>query len=549
MAKTRARTKTKTKKDASVVTVHPSKPQFDIYTSTVPVNLFMAGQGSGKTHGAGLVSFNLITGFPNAFGFIGANTDMQLTDSTLYRVFLVWKDLGLVEYDETTGAGDYVVGIQPPKHFSREGHAFKSYRNKIAFRTGCVVFIGSLENYKAHDRKEFAWAILDETKDTREEAVQEVILGRLRQQGLYINDATGYLTDHSVTENGQGLSGTNTPFNPLYIFTSPAKVPWINDWFELSDYEEEIKARIYYPPDYFKKVVGDGSKFVVISATHINQRNLPANYIEKQEANLASHRHGMLIYGDPLAKSGGEFWKQWDSSRHSGHYYESVYDPTHPIDLTWDFNVHPYVTLLVMQVFVRPENEGGMIDVYILDEILGTTPRNTTPHVCENFLKLYGKIHQGRIYIHGDPSGKNQQTKTKDKRSDFKVIFEQLKPHFTSVRDMVLTKAPSVSESGDFINLILEKENYGIRVHVDKVRCKTVIKEFEYTKESEDGGISKKMTLDTKTKIRYQPFGHISDALRYFFVAKFVKQYKKFTGKGSGQKPQTIPRKHSNNAF
>ena len=114
---------------------------------------------------------------------------------------------------------------------------------------------------------------------------------------------------------------------------------------------------------------------------------------------------------------------------------------------------------------------------------------------------------------------------------------------------MVLTKAPSVSESGDFINLILEKEYQGIRVHVDKARCKTVIKEFEYTKESEDGGISKKMILDTKTKIRYQPFGHITDAIRYLFVAKFSKQYKKFTGKGSGAKPQTIPRKRSNNAF
>ena len=536
----------KTKKNTSTVTVNPSKPQFDIYTSTTPVNLFMAGQGSGKTHGAGLVSFNLITNFPQAFGFIGANTDMQLTDSTLYRVFLVWKDLGLEEYDETTGMGDYVVGIQPPKHFSREGHAFKSYRNKIAFRTGCVVFIGSLENYKAHDGKEFAWAILDETKDTREEAVQEVILGRLRQQGLYIDRTRGergqHLTSEEVAENGLA----NSPFNPLYIFTSPAKVPWINNWFELNDYEEEIKTEIYNPPRYFKKIVGGGSKFVVISATHIIQRNLPANYIEKQEANLASHRHGMLIYGDPLAKSGGEFWKQWDSSRHSGHYYESVYDPTHPIDLTWDFNVHPYVTCVLSQTFVRGN---GWIDVYILDEILGTTPRNTTPHVCEDFLKLYGKTHQGRIYVHGDPSGKNAQTKTKDKRSDFKVIFEQLKPHFTSVRDMVLTKAPSVSESGDFINLILEKEYQGIRVHVDKARCKTVIKEFEYTKEDESGGIQKKMILDTKTKIRYQPFGHISDALRYFFVGKLAKQYKQFTGKGSGEKPQSIPRKRSNNAF
>ncbi|EAY29929.1 hypothetical protein [Microscilla marina] len=534
------------KKKGQAVTVRPSKPQFDIYVSRTPVNLFMAGQGAGKTHGAGLISFRLITNFPGVFGFMGANTDMQLTDSTLYRVFLVWKDLGLEEYDEYLGQGDYVVGTQPPRHFSREGHAFKSYRNKISFWNGCVVFIGSLENYKAHDGKEFAWAILDETKDTREEAVQEVILGRLRQQGLYISQTrVGALTSEEYDEGSPVAA--NLPFNPLYIFTSPAKVPWINDWFELSEYEEEIKAKIYDPPQYFKKKVGGGSKFVVISATHLNLKNLPSNYIQKQEANLASHRHGMLIYGDPLAKSGGEFWKQWDASVHSGYYYEAVYDPAHPLDITWDFNVHPYVTCIVIQVFVRPKE--GMIDVYILDEILGKTPRNTTPHTCENFLKIY-QSHQGRIYVHGDPSGKNKQTKTKDKRSDFKVIAEQLKPHFTSLRDMVLSKAPSISESGDFINLILEKQSYGIRVHVDKARCKTVIREFEYTKEAEDGTISKKTIEDTKLKIRYQPFGHISDAIRYFFVAKFAKEYKKFRGKGTSQrKTQTVPRKQSKDAF
>jgi len=114
---------------------------------------------------------------------------------------------------------------------------------------------------------------------------------------------------------------------------------------------------------------------------------------------------------------------------------------------------------------------------------------------------------------------------------------------------MVFAKAPSVSESEDFVNLILEKESYGIRVLVDKSRCKTFIKEFEYTKESEDGGIQKKMIEDSKLKIRYQFYGHISDILRYFFVAKFSGQFRQFTGKGNDHKPQTIPRKRSNNVF
>ena len=86
-----------------------SRPQEYVVTSTQDLNLFLAGVGSGKTHLGGVLSGYFLKNFPEAFGFIGANTYQQLTTSTLYRLREVWKELfGWVE------GIDYVVGKTPP---------------------------------------------------------------------------------------------------------------------------------------------------------------------------------------------------------------------------------------------------------------------------------------------------------------------------------------------------------------------------------------------------------------------------------------------------
>src|SRR5579872_1748239 len=152
------------------VRVKPSKPQYAMLISRQQINLFLAGQGSGKTHCGGLLSGHLISTFPKAHGFIGANTYTQLSDSTLYRIRNVWKEVfGWTEYTKGNKKGNFVVDVKPPDHFNTADHEYDSYHGKICFQNGTVIYKGSLDNYKAHDGKEFAWAILDETKDTKEE--------------------------------------------------------------------------------------------------------------------------------------------------------------------------------------------------------------------------------------------------------------------------------------------------------------------------------------------------------------------------------------------
>lgn len=477
------------------IQVTPSKPQYDIIASDAQVNLFLAGQGAGKSHTGGIISYFFISNYPSCWGFIGANTDMQLSDSTLDRIFKVWKLFGLDEYDDKAKSGHYIVDKRPPSHFKTDGHNFRNYRNKISFANGCVVFIGSLENYKAHDGKEFAWAILDETKDTREPAVKEVILGRLRQAGI---------------KNSKG-----DPWNPLYILTSPAKVQWINEMFKLNDFQSEITAKIYSKTDYFAKKFDN--KFVTISSTYHNSHNLPENYIENQHQNLPTHLQDMLIFGNPFGKAGGEFYKQFDREKH----VKSLpYDPSKVLHLTFDFNVHPYITLCLWQV----HHTGALRVLAQIDELCLESPKNSTRPACREFAGKY-HTHQSGLFIYGDPSGRQRDTRSERGHNDYTIIMEELKRFRPKLQ--VQSKAPSVWMRGAFINNIFEQNHAGVTI-VFAEHCTHSINDYLYVKENSEGGKSKKKVTDPDTKVSYEPYGHTSDANDYFICKYLDKEFKAF---------------------
>ena len=124
-----------------------SEPQRAILKSTASLNLFLAGVGSGKTHVGGIISYRFIRKYPKCRGFIGANTYLQLTQSTLFRIREYWKSIGVTEYDKTSNPyGLYVVNKKPPAHFDTKGHNFDDYYGIISFVNGCVVFTGSLDH-------------------------------------------------------------------------------------------------------------------------------------------------------------------------------------------------------------------------------------------------------------------------------------------------------------------------------------------------------------------------------------------------------------------
>lgn len=515
------------------VEIETSEPQKSILESTANRTLFLSGVGSGKSHVGGLVSGEYITEFPNIRGFIGANTYGQLSKSTLLRVFEVWLDY----YGWVQGV-HYVVDKQPPKDFVKFGAKLKSYENVISFNNGHMIFTASLDNYKMIDGMEFAYAILDETKDTKEEAVKEVIIARLRQNGMFKSNGSIYsLTDikryieEGKAEKRIGIDGENIywnlysdcqfmGFNPLYVLTSPAKVQWLNEWFEINDNLEDISKHIFSKTDYYHAIHGNNS--VTISSTWHNNKNLPAGYIESL---IDGYRHNpslveMMIYGSPIAKSGGEWFSRFNREKHVR---KLEFDEEYPTYISLDFNVVPYMTLLVAQFI--PNSETNRMEWRTLKEYCLKNPKNNTEDICRDFMYDYaGKVKS--LFFTGDPSGKSRDTRSKESKHDFSIVESTLYMWCGNYSNQVPSSAPGLAKCRDFFNKMLDG-GLPIDVVIDE-SCKNLITDFEFLKEDVNGTYKKPKVKDSITGETYEKYGHCADAWRYQGVSVFDKEFKNY---------------------
>ncbi len=482
-----------------------SEPQTYFLTSDRDINLFLAGIGSGKTFIGGVISYYFLSNFPDARGFIAANTHMQLNTSTMVGIREAWKVL--FGWSEGT---DYVVGKKPPASFDTETHNFDSYHGIMSFRNGAVVFVGSLENAKAHDGKQFCWAILDETKDSREEDVKEVILGRLRQLVMGFDEGNSLVRADSRKVR---------PFNPLYILTSPAKVPWIADWFELEDFRPEIESSIYSKETFFGKTWKD--KCVAISSTWHNASNLPAGYIERVLANNTNDAGKMLIYGNPFSRTGGEFYTGFERMqivREFGLEKSTLH-------ISFDQNVVPYITATVWQLV---KIDDYLTEIRCISEFCLANPRNTTERLCQEIMRVYSNfvIENGQsVIFYGDASGNKRSTQTVE--TDYTIVERELRTLLVATSNRTVRKNPPVGKRRDFINNLLEGRVQGHRIAIHP-KCKELIADLTYLKEDSDGKKKKEKAKDPVTGIVSEKYGHTSDSMDYLLTGILASQFDRF---------------------
>ena len=480
-----------------------SEPQARILESTKSINLFLGGVGSGKTHLLGIKTYQLISRFPKVRGFIGANTYLQLQQSTLFRIREYWKSIGVIEYDKIARPqGQYVVSKKPPSHFNTDLHNFDDYYSIVSFINGGVIFAGSLDNSAPHSGKEFGWAVLDETKDTDESDVKEIIITRIRQKGMYI--VNGELSE----------SGTNEEqYNPLFIVTSPAKVDWINEWFTLEKYIDEISAKIYSGDTFFEKEFDN--KFVTVSSSFHNIYNIGSNFINNVLDSNTTERGRALIYGNPFATTGGEFYSSFDRLKHVG---KLKYNPDIPLHLSFDQNTVPYNSCGISQI----TGMDGVWYLNFIDEIALENPRNSTEEVCEEFMLRYPN-HKAGLYYYGDASGKNRSTLNKEFKHHYEIIEYKLRRYLVNGSDRTLYVNPPLVKRRDFMNIIFENK-IPIRFTVDE-SCKKMIADLMYTKQALDGGKDKHIVTDKESGEKYQKYGHFGDLLEYMLVELFKSFY------------------------
>lgn len=527
--------------------VNLSAPQIDINLSRKHLILDLGGQRAGKTHNIGFSTGYFVTNFPLVNGFIGANSDQQLSKTTIRNVRSIWRSqFGYEQYDKNKNPnGQYVIDKIPPAHFKVYQEP-KSYWNTISFMNGAFVYLGSLKNYLAHEGLEFGWAHLDEVADTKEEAVKDVILARLSQSGLY------YYTDgslvyfngtHYIDDKYQIFKGNVNdlkPFNPCYFHTSPKSgvTSWLIDMFNLSGHEDEIMTKITGNNglDYYRKV--EGNTEVLIYSTYHNQKNLQSNYIENRISELSDLEVIKFVYGFPFAKTGGEFLPSFDRLKHSG---DVKYLPEYPIHVSWDFNAVPYNAVTLYQVLtvwkyydsvtknyydvlpdglVLPKKE--ILQVRLFKEFCLKSPLNSVNATCEQIIEIFGKYNP-EMYLYGDASGKSRVPGHGD-GTNFKTIKALLKRFINNSSDRVPGANPPIMKSRDFIERILQKK-YPIEFIVDKNNCPETVKDLEFVKQGPEGQLKEWVT--DQNGMRYEKNGHALTTVRYFFTGYFKVLFEK----------------------
>lgn len=479
-----------------------SKPQMSILKSTAAINLFLAGTGSGKTFLGGVLSINFVSKFPDVRGAIFANTYDQLNTSTLFRIREYWASIGVTEWSKENPAGLYVSGKEPPAMWTKCKRNFDRFTNIISFANGGLIFTGSLDNYETHSGKEFAWCLLDETKDTKEEAVKEVIITRMRQPGMFIVDG-----------KPSAKGGQHEQWNPLYCLTSPAKSDWLAEMFELDKYVDEITEKIYSDKTFFEKEYNN--KKVVISSAYHNVHNVGENYINTILANNTEERGRALVFGNPFATTGGEFYSSFNRIEHVDNL---KYDPDRPLHVSFDQNSVPYNSCSIWQF----EQKDDLWWAYCIDEIALENPRNSTEEVCEELVLRYPN-HKAGLFYYGDASGRARSTMNKDFRHHYEIVEFKLRRYLVAKSDRTVTRNPPLVKRRDFINRIFENK-LPIRIRIDE-GCKKMIADMLYVKQAIDGGKDKHIVTDKVTGDKYQKYGHLSDGLDYLIVEAFNNYY------------------------
>jgi phage terminase large subunit len=233
-------------------------------------------------------------------------------------------------------------------------------------------------------------------------------------------------------------------------------------------------------------------------------------------------------------RTGGEFWKCFDETKHT-----KDLPPLNKDIVLWvvaDNNVNPYVAIALWQINTATKK----IDQ--VGEIPCEHPKNTAAKAGKEAVAYLNKIgYNLPVYIGGDPSANKRSTEDDEGRSFFDKFKSAIKDGGFQIVDRVGRSAPSVAQSGFFVNEIYESNYDGWEIRIS-TSCRKSIEDYNMAKEAADGTILKKNVTDKDSKVSFQRYGHFSDNKRYFITTVLAAEYLKYQSRGKRVGSIAVPR-------
>lgn len=456
------------------INFRPSPKQYELWRTITekdysPATLVLAGgaAGGGKSY---LMSVWLITmclKYENIRAVVARHTLKALKESTLNTILDLLKEWKI-------------------------SHNFNQKDGFIEFENGSRIILKELATlpsdptFSRFGSSEYTIAACDESDLVDEKAI-EVLSSRLRWKNA---------------EYG---------IKPVLLMTCNPSTGWLKDRF--------VKDKDGNPP-----TLAEHEAYCPFSVFDNPNKQFRDNYLQQLQRLKNPVDRERLLYGnwDFVDANDAVFYSGFEGSRNLKYdLFKKKYDKTKALYLSFDFNIFPYLSCIASQAF--PEEKV----IRIFTEITGT-PENKTNRTIKT-AELAGDMftnHEGLIFVTGDPSGIREDTRSEQGSNDFSQIMRGLRNKNKPSRLKLISKAPSVSLRGEWLNTILEgNDPDGWTIEIDLNNCRNLINDFTYGLSAEDGGKDKKKVTDPKTGARYEKHHHMSDAFDYLILAIRKKSY------------------------
>ena len=284
----------------------------------------------------------------------------------------------------------------------------------------------------------------------------------------------------------------------ILMTTNPA-LTWIRSTFVMDDDGNPVKLQKGYRYIPFTLFDNPNEKFRI---TYYNKLSKIRDKVTRDR----------LLYGNWVfvdSNKAAAYW-EFDGEKHiKTNLKESVYDPTRPLILSFDFNVRPYMSCLAIQIHYETKT------LYVISEFIGRPKDkiNNTP-AFSRFVKsqLINYGHMSDVLITGDPAGLSRSTQTEEGTNNFTIVVKNLETAIIKPKLKLFNKQPSQTTRLEFINEIF-KNYLGWKVYID-LRCRRLTEDFVYQKKNPDGTKEKKKVID-ETGGKSERYGHCSDCFDY----------------------------------
>ena len=307
---------------------------------------------------------------------------------------------------------------------------------------------------------------------------------------------------------------------------------------------------------------------LIIKTTYKDNKFVPDTFVDLIEADRLANPERFQVDG----------LGNWGVLKETGLYYsafqytksvryklkDDFYDSHRTIYLTFDFNVYPYISLEISQMYADDENKE--LQMLHIEEICLTSneERGKVDKTCIEFLKRYSH-HRGKVVICGDRSGNSRKTNAPPDYATVKRIlsktpkrdyiaggqvnpypnYEELGCTFTYIDKTITSQNPrlkyrqrfferlhnkkikilelsrhngTINAAGKRRNLSAQYAGYTIIQLIDEDRCPMLLRDYLEVKEDVVKG-----GKDSRDK----ELTHTSDAVDYLYCQIFDTEFSK----------------------